>query len=68
MVVERSGEWWVVIEGMRMGPFARRRDAAGHPLSAAKTAEATGRLVDVIVDAPEESFPSLYRSKQPGEQ
>jgi hypothetical protein len=65
LVVQRSGQWWVMLDGARQGPYPSRRIAIDSAVSLAKTDFKASKTARVSVDDGE-GMDVLYDSGESG--
>jgi hypothetical protein len=63
LVINRSGEWWITLDGDRRGPHASRQEAIASAILAAKLEARTGTPARVSVDEPDDGVPVVYDSE-----
>lgn len=62
IVMLRIGQWWVVVDGARLGPYLSQQVAAAAAVRMAKLDFRTGRHARVSVDDPNDGVPVIYDS------
>ncbi len=65
LVLRRSAQWWVTIDGERSGPFVSEKAAVDAAISRAKLDFRAGQTARVSVDEPEDGVPVVYDSSAP---
>lgn len=63
-VVQRGDQWWIYVEGSRLGPFPERKTAVRAAIALAKMHERAGGAVEVSADEP--GMPVLYKTESSG--
>ena len=64
LVMRRSGQWWVTLDGERTGPFVSEKSALDAAIGRAKVDFKGGQPARVSVDEPEDGVPIVYDSSQ----
>lgn len=62
VVVLRAGQWWVMLDGRRTGPYANKELAIDSAVASAKLFESSGDTSEVAVDEPDDGIPTVYES------
>ncbi len=64
LVLKRSGQWWLTLDGTRTGPFVSEKSAVDAAIARAKMDFKGGRQARVSVDEPDDGIPVVYDSSK----
>jgi hypothetical protein len=62
IIVNRSGAWWLTIDGARRGPYVSKEIAIRAGIHAAKLDFREGKSARVSVEEPGEGVPVVYET------
>jgi hypothetical protein len=64
LVLFRATQWWVTLDGSRLGPYLSKSVAVDAAIGLAELDFRVGTLARVSVDEPDDGVPVVYDSSQ----
>jgi hypothetical protein len=64
LIIRRSGQWWVTLDGERTGPFGSQNVAVDAAVYRARLDFKAGNTARVSVDEPGDGIPVVFETAQ----